>query len=84
MQRRASLTARMKQTLNYIVDYEASHGYVPSYREIADEFDMALSSVPRILACLEERGYIQRGLAKKPRSMAILQDYTCPHCGERL
>lgn len=54
-----SLTPRMKDTLDYIVEFQVEKGYSPTFREIAD--GIGVSSTSRIQAlvnALQDRGYV--------------------------
>jgi SOS-response transcriptional repressor LexA len=52
------LTPRMQDVLNYIKDHIESHGFSPSYREIAAGVDGQLGVTYRMVRQLEERGHI--------------------------
>jgi len=54
-----SLTPRMKDTLDYIVEFQVEKGYSPTFREIAN--GIGVSSTSRIQAlvnALQDRGYV--------------------------
>ena len=54
-----SLTKKQRQVLDYLVEYFQDHGYMPTYREIADAFDLSSpSSIHQYMKAIEEKGYI--------------------------
>lgn len=54
-----SLTKKQKQVVDYLVEYFQDHGYMPTYREIADAFDLSSpSSIHQYMKALEEKGFI--------------------------
>ena len=58
---------------NYIVTYIQKHGYAPSYREIADEVDVAsTSTVHAYLQELFECGLLEKDCEKNvPRAIRV-------------
>lgn len=55
------LTRRQKQILNFLESYIRTHGYAPSFEEIAEEFSFqSLATVHEHLTNLEEKGVIRR------------------------
>ncbi|MFQ6046270.1 MAG: transcriptional repressor LexA [Gemmatimonadales bacterium] len=55
------LTRRQKQILDFLQDYLTTHGYAPSFEEIAEHFSFrSLATVHEHLSNLERKGYIQR------------------------
>ena len=55
------LTRRQKQILDFIQGYIATHGYAPSFEEIAEHFTFrSLATVHEHLTNLERKGYIHR------------------------
>lgn len=55
------LTRRQKEILDYLQDYLTTHGYAPSFEEIAEQFSFrSLATVHEHLTNLERKGYIQR------------------------
>jgi len=54
-----SLTPRMKDTLDFIVDYQVERGYSPTFREIADGIGVSSTGRIQVLVnALQDRGYI--------------------------
>ncbi len=54
-----SLTKKQKQILDFLMQFSADYGYMPSYREIADAFDLSSpASIHQYMKALEEKGYI--------------------------
>ena len=71
-----ALTKKQKQILDYLVEFYADYGYMPSYREIADKFDLSSpSSIHQYIKALEEKGYVvtahneARSIELTPKSM---------------
>ena len=54
------LTDRQAAILAYIKTYKAKFGYAPSFRAIAERFDMNVNGVTCHLKALEAKGYIRR------------------------
>lgn len=74
------ITARQQQVLDIIQRWFREQGRPPSQRHIAEELDIAIGTVNRMVGCLEEAGRIKRA----PRAgfnMIQLLDQRCPHCG---
>jgi repressor LexA len=68
-----TLTARQREVLEAIGDFEVSHGYAPTLREIGKAVGLAsLSSVSHQLSALQEKGHLSRdpGL---PRTAVVRQ-----------
>lgn len=56
-----SLTRRQREILTFLAEYSDSHGYAPSFEEIADRFGYSsLATVHEHLTNLERKGYIRR------------------------
>jgi SOS-response transcriptional repressor LexA len=67
------LTAHQSRTLNYLVGYQAQHGYAPSYDEIKAHLGIrSKSGVTRVIVELEDRKFI-RHVAGRRRSIEILR-----------
>jgi hypothetical protein len=65
------LTRRQDDALQFIREYHAEHGIVPSYREVAYGLGLAsVSGVYRLIDCLEDRGYLTR-LPNQARSIVL-------------
>jgi repressor LexA len=55
------VTRRQREILDYLGDYIATHGYAPSFEEIAGRFGFrSLATVHEHLSNLERKGYIRR------------------------
>lgn len=69
---RYSLTPRQKEVYDFIVTYIALHGTTPTMVQIAEACAMkSRSQAHRCIVALEERGWLQRGGARK-RSIMLL------------
>ena len=56
-----SLTKRQREILTFLAEYTDTHGYAPSFEEIADRFEYSsLATVHEHLSNLERKGYIKR------------------------
>jgi repressor LexA len=56
-----SLTKRQREILTFLAAYTDSHGYAPSFEEIAEQFGYSsLATVHEHLSNLERKGYIRR------------------------
>ena len=65
-----NLTKRQKEILDFIQQFIESHDYAPSYREIAEHFQLgSIATVADHLENLEEKGY----LSKDPNGARSLQ-----------
>ncbi|HWA15230.1 MAG TPA: transcriptional repressor LexA [Gemmatimonadales bacterium] len=55
------LTKRQSEILNYLQEHIRTHGYAPSFEEIAENFSFqSLATVHEHLTNLEKKGYIHR------------------------
>lgn len=55
-----NLTKRQKETLEFIGDFVKFHDYAPSFREIADHFDLqSITAVADHIGALKEGGYLE-------------------------
>jgi len=55
-----TITKKQKAILDYIQDFQEDHGFSPSYREIANHFDLSsIATVFQHIKNLENRGYIR-------------------------
>lgn len=63
-----------RQTAEYLRQYFKHRGYMPSFREISEKFDISKSTVHRIIGILEEKKYISVGRDKngKMKERAIV------------
>jgi repressor LexA len=67
------LTPRQHECWTFLASYTREHGYAPSFEEIAGAMDLASkSNVHRLLAGLEERGFIRR-LRNRQRAIEIIR-----------
>ena len=67
------LTDRQAEVLAYIKKYIAKFGYSPSFRAIAERFDIQAAGVSGHLMALESKGYIRRD-KRTARSIVVLGD----------
>lgn len=66
------LTKQQSIALAFIRRHCAEHGFSPSYQEIAQALGLkSRSGVHRLVAALEERGFINRGAPYRARSIGI-------------
>lgn len=55
-----SLTKKQTEILNYVTDFVGEHGYAPSYREIAQQFELSsVATVHDHISSLVEKGYLR-------------------------
>ncbi|MFA5076399.1 MAG: transcriptional repressor LexA [Patescibacteria group bacterium] len=55
------LTKKQSQILDFIRDFILQHSYSPSFREIAQHFDLAsVATVHQHIGALEKKGYLKR------------------------
>jgi repressor LexA len=56
------LTRRQRQILDFVTNYQRRMGYSPSYREIADSFDLSSSAtIHEHIKSLEDKGFLKTG-----------------------
>ncbi len=71
------LTTRQKTILEYLRNFQAEHGYPPSFREVAGHFKINLGTVQDHFKALTRKGYLtrevnrSRGLRVIPLSGAL-------------
>ncbi|HLG05269.1 MAG TPA: transcriptional repressor LexA [Gemmatimonadales bacterium] len=66
------LTKRQKEILSFLESHIQSHGYAPSFEEIADRFSFqSLATVHEHLTNLEHKGYIRRAY-NESRAIEVL------------
>lgn len=54
------LTKRQRETLDYIQRFITEHGYAPSFREIADYFELSsVATVAEHIQTLKDKGYLE-------------------------
>ncbi len=74
------LTPRQHQLLRFIHGYVTRHGIAPSFDEMRDALNLrSKSGIHRLMAALEERGYIRR-LPHRARALELLRPP--PSCGD--
>lgn len=57
----------------WILAYQKEHGWAPSVREIADQFNTNSTAVARYwLDCMEENGMIERGPRGAARAIRVI------------
>ena len=67
------LTKKQRQILDFISSYSISHGYAPSYREIAGHFHLhSVSTVFQHIKALEEKGFIAKNF-NSARSVDVVE-----------
>lgn len=66
------LTARQKDCLNLLLDYQDAGKGAPSRQEIADYLGIAKSNAQRVVKDLEDRGFIEIG-TNQARRITVLQ-----------
>jgi hypothetical protein len=74
----------VRSCLNYIVDYSARFGSIPTYRRIAGAIGLvSTSGVFRMIRDLERRGYLRR-TGRQASSLEVFDQTKCPHCDNPL
>lgn len=67
-----ALTKRQREILSYLEQHIRTHGYAPSFEEIAEHFSFqSLATVHEHLTNLERKGYIRRNY-NESRSIEVL------------
>ncbi len=75
------LTARQREILDFIGLHLASHGRVPTVREIGVQFDIrSPNGVIYTLRSLERKGYIRRSPNISRGIELVSRDGRCPCC----
>jgi len=70
-----ALTKRQKDFLDFLAGFLETHGYSPSYEEIAHGMDLAsLATVHKHIMALETKHYLKRGF-NQSRSLEIAPKY---------
>ena len=68
-----NLTKKQKRLLDHIVEFFEDHGYMPSYREIAQNLKLSSpSSVHQYIKVLEDKGFVKTG-SNEARSLELTQ-----------
>ena len=66
------LTKKQREILDFLTQYGDTHGYAPSFEEIAERFGYtSLATVHEHLSNLERKGYIKRSY-NESRAIEIL------------
>jgi SOS-response transcriptional repressor LexA len=73
MNKSKSLTEKQAALLQYIKDYKAKKGYIPSIDEMAEKFGISKHAVDEKLRVLEQKKYIERDF-NKARGIRILDE----------
>jgi len=67
-----NLTKRQRQILDFLNEFKQEHGYAPSFREIAEKFDLkSLATVHAHIKALEEKGFLTTDF-NAPRSINLV------------
>lgn len=67
------MTKRQRQILDFVTNYQRRMGYSPSYREIADSFELSSSAtIHEHINALEDKGFLTKG-ANEARSIELVQ-----------
>lgn len=70
-----ALTRRQKEVLDFLVDFIGTHGYSPSYEEIAAGLNLAsLATVHKHVSALEAKSYLRRSF-NQSRSLEVAPKY---------
>ncbi len=68
------LTKKQSEILTYVQKHLDEHGYAPSYREIAEHFDLSSpATVHEHVQSLIEKGYMRAGEDGEARSLEVVQ-----------
>tara|TARA_Y100001970_G_scaffold215889_1_gene264257 strand:+ start:570 stop:1199 length:630 start_codon:yes stop_codon:yes gene_type:complete len=68
------LTFQQEKLLKFIIDYQKQNNVTPSFDEMKDGLDLkSKSGIHRIVAALEERGYIKK-LNNRARAIEIIKN----------
>ncbi len=66
------LTAKQRDLLNFLREYQQEHDHAPSFDEMKDAVGLkSKSGIHRLVSALEERGHIRR-LANRARAIEII------------
>lgn len=55
-----SLTSRQREVLDFIKGFHAAFGFMPTYREIAENFGFADTAARDHIAAMVKKGYLKR------------------------
>ena len=68
------LTAKQRDLLNFLREYQQEHDHAPSFDEMKDAVGLkSKSGIHRLVSALEERGHIRR-LANRARAIEIIEE----------
>ena len=68
------LTAKQRDLLNFLREYQLEHDHAPSFDEMKDAVGLkSKSGIHRLVSALEERGHIRR-LANRARAIEIIDE----------
>ena len=68
------LTAKQRDLLNFLKQYQDQHDHAPSFDEMKNAIGLkSKSGIHRLVSALEERGYIRR-LANRARAIEIIEE----------
>jgi len=71
-----NLTKKQKQILDFITEFIAAHEYAPSYREIAEHFNLtSTATVFEHVKALEDKGYL-KSASKSARSLEVVEGFS--------
>lgn len=83
-----NLTKKQKQILDFLVNFLEDFGYMPTYREIAEAFDLSSpSSIHQYMKALEEKGYVTsshneaRSIELTPKALPAPESIALPMIG---
>lgn len=83
-----SLTKKQRNVLDFIIKYVAEFGYAPTYREIAEAFDLSSpASIHQYMKVLEEKGFVSmshnesRSIELTSKSLPVPQAVSLPLAG---
>ena len=69
------LTKKQREILDFLTQYGDTHGYAPSFEEIAERFGYtSLATVHEHLSNLERKGYIKRSYNESRAIEILLSD----------
>ena len=72
------LTAKQRELLNFLKNYQAEFDHAPSFDEMKDAIGLkSKSGIHRLVSALEERGHIRR-LANRARAIEIIDTMPTP------
>jgi len=67
------LSDKQAETLRYIITFSRENDYQPSYREMADHFEVSLNAISDRIKTLIKKGYIERA-KNTARRLKILKN----------